>query len=173
MRSLCGFSSAAYRKFFAIFMLSIILNFLAAEGFAQTVQQPVQISIKQPSASFDVAKPVKIRILVKNVSQVPISYRDKQDSGLSSSMYRIDLYASDGSPVPRWSDGSVSATQPSSSSNTIITIGPGESLRQDVYLNAIFKIEAPGTYKVRVAFLDREHPVMSESITLDLISLMP
>jgi hypothetical protein len=86
--------------------------------------------------------------------------------------YLVDLRTADGQPVPKTdlylNAGGGSGVPSVGSWDTPKLLGPGQSLRQDVILNYLYKLDVPGNYTVRLV---RRDPVTHAPISSNQVSL--
>ena len=148
-------------------------------GVAQSEStRGLEISLKQPGRPFVKGDPIRLGIILTNVSGSEIILRLAKGPGLGDRMFRYDLVKSDGKGVARWRD-----LQPEkfvihpgdSTDSAIVRIQPNESFTTVAFLGTIFRVDEEGSYNAKVSFDDekRNYHSVSNEVTIQITGGKP
>jgi hypothetical protein len=144
-------------------------------GLAQSGASPagdskaasISVSVYSPRTDITLGSAIPLELTVTNISAQDIQLSIPRDA-IPEVHYSVDFRRADGQPVPitdLYRDMRVPVT---GNGDTLRLLGPGQSFRQDVILNYLYKLDVPGNYTARLFWLD---PVTKAVVSSNQVSL--
>lgn len=170
-------------------LITIFLMGLAAIGYAQITsadncahhgsQPSVRISLSASATQFRLGEPVQLEIVLTNISGKPI-FVGKEIGINGASEYDVFvIYNNEKSALTtayyRFIKGKRKPGDPqffySSHSRAILLVLPNKSLKSQIDLEKIYKIDRPGVYKIWVERQDgiSDQRIKSNTITIRIV----
>ncbi len=158
----------------ALFIIFSFVAFAAPPAWAQTVPVSTTIAVSKDTARL--GSPVLVDITLRNISANEIFVSEEPNFRQGEKNYLVEMWDSKGQPVPEtdyyrrykcaFQEGPCSSSEPASTfvgSSWSVRLAPGAALKNEsvpdtdvVELNKLFRLTAPGEYKVQVQ-RDDEH----------------
>jgi len=144
-------------------------------GLAQSVASPagdpstasISVSINSPRTGIPLGSAIPLELTVTNISAQDIRLSIPRDA-IPEVHYSVDLRTADGQPVPITDLYRNMRVPVTGKGNELRLLGPGQSFRQDVILNYLYKLDGPGNYTARLSWPD---PVTRTLVSSNLVSL--
>src|SRR5579884_214478 len=115
---------------------------------------PFSLTLAPPTSVHKLGTEVHIEITLRNTSDHGLSiWKSPGEPPLAESEYKTDAWDSSGRPVP-FTEYGQRLNNPDAlkkGSRVSVTLGPGESLREEIVITRIFDIRTAGKYTIQVA----------------------
>jgi hypothetical protein len=130
-------------------VLILILGSYFGTSFPQTGKQPLSLSISVPEHVMPIGSELKVRTTLTNMTNHVITLRDR----IRACDYPVEVRYETGNLAPetnyqRQLKCNAKFTE---SRNILVTLKPGESRDDEIILNQLFELSAPGNYSVQVS----------------------
>jgi len=131
-------------------LLLFILLGLAEFSSGKNVQ-PFALTIRTAQSTVAMGSDIRVEVTLTNTSGRDIAFAKSVGDDAAEFNYVIDMHDAHGKPLAETEHHrrvKAEDSQPISHSNQIVTLKPGESLKENAILNNLYEISRPGKYLI-------------------------
>jgi hypothetical protein len=132
-------------------LLLLTLFGLAGSSSAQSVGQPFIVTIQTAQSVVKVGSQIRVEVILTNTSGRDLGFTKSVGDETAESNYLINVSDGHGKPVAETAHHRrvrAENSLPVTHSNQIVTLKPGERLKEQAILNNLYDIGRPGRYVI-------------------------